>query len=268
MAMRSQSASTWFIWWVERIVVRPFFRRSWSRCCTSRTFTGSSPVVGSSRTHSSGSLRSTAAICTFCDIPLLRRSIFQLATCGSSTLFEPHRRSAPRLGTAETLQRAEIRHHIGDRQLRVKAPLFRKIAETIEMLATPGFAEDTHFARVGADDVHQDPDERALAGAVGTEQAEDFAGVDVERHAAKRRVVAVALRDVVERENHHRAEELTWTDGSAATRATRLAVGYHWLRTKPARVMPRTHDVSSPSTVPRSTKARFKPSTQSRPFKP
>ena len=76
------------------------------------------------------------------------------------------------------------------------------------MLAPPRLAEDTHLARVRPDDVHQDPDERALAGAVRPEQPEDLARVDVEGHAAQRGRVAVALRDVVEREDDHRGESL------------------------------------------------------------
>ncbi len=71
------------------------------------------------------------------------------------------------------------------------------------MLALPRLSEHPHLAGVGADDVHQDPDERALARTVRAEQPEDLAGVDVKGHAAQRWVVAVGLRDVIERENHH-----------------------------------------------------------------
>ena len=89
------------------------------------------------------------------------------------------------------------------RELGVEPALLRQIAQAIEMLAPPRLAKHAHLAGVGPDDVHQDPDERALAGAVRPEQAEDLAGMDVERHAAKRRRVAVALDDVVEREDGH-----------------------------------------------------------------
>ncbi len=71
------------------------------------------------------------------------------------------------------------------------------------MRAPPRLAEHPDLARVRPDDVHEDANERALAGAVRSEQAEDLAGMDVEGDAAKRRGVSVALRDVVEREDDH-----------------------------------------------------------------
>ena len=77
------------------------------------------------------------------------------------------------------------------------------------MLTPSRLAKDPDLARVGADDVHQDADQRALAGPVWTEQTEDLSGVDVEGDTAERRRVAVALHQVVEREDDHSAEELT-----------------------------------------------------------
>jgi hypothetical protein len=123
--------------------------------------------------------------------------------------FEPLGRPAFRIGAAQALQRAEVDHDIGHVQLGVKAPLFRQVAQSIEMLTPPRLAKDPDLARVCADDVHQDADQRALAGAVRTEQPEDLSSMDVERDTAERRRVAVALHEVVEREDDHSVEELT-----------------------------------------------------------
>ena len=71
-------------------------------------------------------------------------------------------------------------------ELRVEAALLGQVAEAIEVLAPARLAEDEDAARVGADDVHQDANQRALAGAVRAEQAEDLARLHVERHAAQR----------------------------------------------------------------------------------
>ena len=100
---------------------------------------------------------------------------------------EPFARAPARLGAAEALERAEVGHHVGDGQLRVEPALLRQVAEAVEVLAPPRLAEHAHLARVRPDDVHQDPDERALAGAVRTEQAEDLAGVHFKGDAAKGR---------------------------------------------------------------------------------
>ena len=119
------------------------------------------------------------------------------------------------------------------------------------MLAAPRLTEHAHLTRVRPDDVHQDADERALAGAVRPEQPEDLAGVHVKGDAAKRGCVAVALGDVVERENNHVRKSLP-----------HLAVA------NPERAMRLTQLVSSPSERPRSMKARLSPSRHSRPVSP
>jgi len=113
-------------------------------------------------------------------------------------LLEPDQRSAPGLGTAQSLQRAEVSHHVDDRELGVEASLLRKIPEPIEMIATARLAEHHDPAPVGTDDIHEDADQRALARTVRTEQTEDLAAVHVERHPAQRHGVAVRFLDGVE----------------------------------------------------------------------
>ena len=56
-------------------------------------------------------------------------------------------------------------------------------------------------ALVGAKDVHHDPDQRRLAGAVGAQQTEHLAVGNIERNVADRLDVAVALAHVLEGQN-------------------------------------------------------------------
>src|SRR4051812_16841720 len=74
------------------------------------------------------------------------------------------------------------------------------------MVAPPRLAKDMNLSRVWTNDVHQDPNERALARAVRTQQAEDLAGMDIERDAAQRFSTAVGFHDVVEGEHNHWVE--------------------------------------------------------------
>ena len=70
--------------------------------------------------------------------------------------------------------------------------------QAIEMVAATRLAEYADFSAVGPDDVHQDPDERALAGAVRSKQAEDLAVGHIERDVIERSRLAVPFREVIE----------------------------------------------------------------------
>ena len=98
---------------------------------------------------------SAPAICTFWDMPLLRRSTFQVETCGSSTPLQPLERPPARVGPREPLERAEVRDHIDHAQLGVEPALLRQIAKPVEVLAAPWLPEDTNRPRIGTDDVHE-----------------------------------------------------------------------------------------------------------------
>ena len=200
--------------------MRPLRRRSSSRSCTRRTLTGSRPVVGSSRTQSSGSAEQRAgylhllrhALAQAIDLP--RRDVRQFDA------LQPLERPPASVGAREPLERAEVRQHVDHAQLGVEPALLRQVAKPIEVLAPPRLAEDADRPRIGPDDVHEDADQRALAGAVRPEQPEDLACRDVERHAAQRDGLAVALLEAVEREHRDGGE-------SAASRRWRLPL---WLR--------------------------------------
>ena len=79
---------------------------------------------------------------------------------------EPLARSPPRLVARQPLERSEVGHDVDDVELGVEAAFFGEVAKTIEMLAASKLAEHTNLAGIGPDDVHQDANERALAGAV------------------------------------------------------------------------------------------------------
>ena len=54
---------------------------------------------------------------------------------------EPLDRAAARIRPGQSLQRAEIGHHVDDGELRVQASLFREISEAIEVVAGPRMPE-------------------------------------------------------------------------------------------------------------------------------
>ena len=135
-----------------------------------------------------------------------RRDVRQL------DLLEPGERAPPRLGAAEPLQRAEVGHHVDDRQLGVEAALLRQVAEAIEVLAPARLAEHEDAALVGADDVHQDADQRALAGAVRAEQAEDLA------RRARRTTRRAARRSGRTTSRRRRRSRSEWSRGSPGAR--------------------------------------------------
>src|ERR1700674_3017266 len=58
-------------------------------------------------------------------------------------------------------------------------------------------ARDARAARVGSEKRHEDADRRGLAGAVGTEEAEDLAFGDLERDIDDAALAAVALRELL-----------------------------------------------------------------------
>ena len=152
--------------------------------------------------HTSGSLISVAAICTFWLMPLLRRSILHERPAADRFFgaTPPH---AGARGPRQSLQRAEIGHHVDDGELRVQPSLFREIAEAIEIVAGPRMPERQDAPFVWPDDVHQDSHQRALAGPVRTEQAEDLTLLDVEGDALERGRLPVALGQVLEGNDGH-----------------------------------------------------------------
>src|SRR4029079_1860685 len=116
---------------------------------------------------------------------------------------EPVHRAAARVRPGQSLQRAEIGHHVDDGELRVESALFREIAEPIEIVAGPRMPERQDAPLVWPDDVHQDSHERALAGPVGAQQAEDLALLDIEGDALERWRLPVALGQAVEGNDGH-----------------------------------------------------------------
>jgi hypothetical protein len=151
------------------------------------------------------------------DLDLLRHSLAEALDFPAANLRELDTRQplagAPAgVGATQAFERAEVGHDVDDRQLRVQAAFLRQVAEAIQVIAVTRFAEHAHLTGVGPDDIHQDPDEGALAGAVGPEQPEDLARPHVERHATERQRLAVRLDDVIEREDDH-AREAYWSRG-------------------------------------------------------
>jgi hypothetical protein len=78
----------------------------------------------------------------------------------------------------------------------IEAALFGQVAEAVFVLALEGLSKNGDLAGVGDDDADDHAQRAGLAGAVGTEQAVDSAGLNAERKVFDGDKVAVALADV------------------------------------------------------------------------
>ena len=78
------------------------------------------------------------------------------------------------------LQRRQVDQRGLELEVAVEAALLRHVADAVLGGLVQLLAEQPHLAAVRAEDVEHHADGRRLARAVGAQQAEDFAGVDVE----------------------------------------------------------------------------------------
>ena len=85
------------------------------------------------------------------DLHLLRHALAQTIDFPGRDVrqldpLQPLDRPPAGLRAAEPFQRAEIGQHVGHAELGIEAALLRQVSESIEMLAPPRLAEDTHLA--------------------------------------------------------------------------------------------------------------------------
>jgi hypothetical protein len=101
----------------------------------------------------------------------------------------------PGLRAGHAVKLAEVCQLLGQSHLRIQAALLGHVADPparreIERLAVPA-----HLALVGAEHPEHDPHRRGLARAVAADEAEQFAGMDVEAQVLYGDSLPVSFRD-------------------------------------------------------------------------
>ena len=199
----------------------PWSRSRRTRPHMSRRSSTSTPAVGSSRNRMRGSWASALAIMTRRFMPpesvirmSSRRSQSERSRSTRSMCAGSGRRpNSPRLNAAaaRTVSKASIASSCGTSPMRSRAARYSFCVSWPSTSTVP---------EVGPDDAADDADERSLAGAVRTEQREDLAGPDVERHALQRVLpVGVGLGEVRDRDgggHRHILSRLTEAPRAAA----------------------------------------------------
>jgi hypothetical protein len=121
------------------------------------------------------------------------------------------RRSSHRRG--QPFQTAEVFQDRADLFARVETALLRQVAEPIAILRAERMTENLDSPAVRLDDVQNRANQRGLAGAVGTEQSEDLALMDFDRHVVERDdlIEPLAHADDADRNSGHRRPALMKT---------------------------------------------------------
>ncbi len=101
------------------------------------------------------------------------------------------------------MELAEEDELVDDLHLLVEAALFGQIADAVEVLAVEGLAEELHVAGVGHGDADHHADGGGLAGAVGAEEAEHAAGLDLEGEIFDGDFGVVGFADLLEFDDGH-----------------------------------------------------------------
>ena len=166
MTTRSHSSSTSVIWWVENMMAAPSLRSRETASFITRTFTGSRPENGSSRTMKSGSCRMVAANCV--ELP---EAAAQFADLLPPVRLQAEEREqlvrAPERALARhPFQRGEVEHVGDDAEAAVEAALLRQVANARLGLLADRRAEHGDGALVRTEDVQQHADGGGLPRAV------------------------------------------------------------------------------------------------------
>src|SRR4029453_10799039 len=102
----------------------------------------------------------------------------------------------PGVAAAQSLQGAEVLEHGADRVTGIQAAFFRQITDPLAIFRPEWTAEHFDGAAVGFDDVENRSNQRSLAGAVGPDEAEDFARSNVQGNVVERRGLVEVFRYV------------------------------------------------------------------------
>ncbi len=164
-----------------------FDRNSERSFQNSRRDTGSTPVVGSSRSRICGSCTSVHASASFCFIPPESRSA-RRARNGVSWVISEQPVSR-RLVYPDAVNLGEERDVLVDGEIAVEREPLREVPDVRgdrPVLFHRVAAEHAHLAAVGADQPARQANRRRFARAVRTDDAEHLAGLDRERHVVRR----------------------------------------------------------------------------------
>ncbi len=101
----------------------------------------------------------------------------------------------------EALEFPVVDQHVDRRDAPVQAALLGQVGDLPPRIAADAAAVEDDLARVGLEDVGDHADERRLAGAVGSQQGEDLARPDLERHVVHDRPAIEGLDDVADFEH-------------------------------------------------------------------
>ena len=183
--MRSQSAATSCMTWLENSTQRPSARSSCRKRRSERVVITSRPLVGSSSSTLRGSCTSARAIAVLvrcpCENPSTRRSMKSCMPSAATRRVDPRRDA--RLGDA--VQAPEILDVLARREPLVEAAGVRQHAEPaahVARLRGRIDAVDQHAAGVRLHERVEHAQRRGLAGAVRAEQAGDLAVARREAH--------------------------------------------------------------------------------------
>ena len=168
---RSASCSTSPSTWELTITVRPSAPSRRKRSTSFTRCTGSAPLRGSSSTSTAGSVTRAAATLARCRIPLLNPARRRSAAGSMST--ESSARVGGAVGVGHPVQLGDVAHQLAGGQAGRDGLVLRDQGDApVDLAVGAGVTSvDPHPSRVHPDEAGDGPHERALAGAVGPEEA-------------------------------------------------------------------------------------------------
>jgi hypothetical protein len=124
---------------------------------------------------------------------------------GEAEPLDPAAGGGRRPARVRAVQAREIDEPVAHAHLRVQPALLRHVAEARARRGVDPPAAPAHLAAVGREHAEHDPHRRGLAGAVGSDEAEELARRDGERDPVERDDVAVAAGEVGQLEHPARS---------------------------------------------------------------
>ena len=193
IATRLQSASASLSTCELKKTVQPRSRSRRMSARTSRRPSGSRPDIGSSKIDELGIVDERLRDADALQHALRELAQLQPALGADADLVEQPARARAALGGAIAEQPGEVLEQLLGRQVVVEVRILGQVADAAldgEIAERP--AEQLRAARRREDELHQQLQRGGLAGAVGAEEAEDLARLDLERQAVERPVGPLA----------------------------------------------------------------------------
>jgi len=141
---------------------------------------------------------------------------------------QPRAEAPPGLSLREPLQRRQVDEHLVQALVLVQPAVLGKIAHAVARPVRPRATEHLYRARVWRKDVQHHANSGRLAGPVGAQQAEHFAGAHLERDVANGLHVAEALAHSPHAHGNHGSPSRGSTIRANGSRGTRLRDQGHY----------------------------------------